>query len=240
MSVFRTTLCAIALLSPVMASGDCTEDAMLVFDASGSMAEMGYNGLDIPRIFEAREALERVLPDVTPIRRVGLVVYGPGTADACSNVDLRLPPTPNAAGPILSEVRTIEPNGNTALTQAVEEAAEALMYRDQPGTVVLVTDGKETCGGATCMVAANLAAACKSLTVHVIGFRVRGDFFGWEGADANPDPEVEISAARCLADKNGGLYVPAETTQELVDALNKTLGCPVYGRLEDTKDLRPS
>ena len=33
----------------------CTDDAMLVFDASGSMAEMGYNAISSPRIFDARK-----------------------------------------------------------------------------------------------------------------------------------------------------------------------------------------
>ena len=58
----------------------CTEDAMIVFDASGSMS--GNQTLGIPnsraRIDEVRAALAQVLPRATKIRRVGLVTYGPG------------------------------------------------------------------------------------------------------------------------------------------------------------------
>src|SRR4249920_1888307 len=57
----------------------CTEDAMIVFDASGSMS--GNQTLGIPnsraRIDEVRSALAQVLPTATKNRRVGLVTYGP-------------------------------------------------------------------------------------------------------------------------------------------------------------------
>ncbi len=45
----------------------CTEDAMIVFDASGSMAGNTVQGLfsDKTRIGEVRAALSAVLPDVT-------------------------------------------------------------------------------------------------------------------------------------------------------------------------------
>ena len=58
----------------------CTEDAVIVFDASGSMS--GNQTLGIPnsraRIDEARAALAQVVPNATKFRRVGLVTYGPG------------------------------------------------------------------------------------------------------------------------------------------------------------------
>ncbi|TMV08086.1 VWA domain-containing protein [Ruegeria sediminis] len=213
---------------------------MLVFDASGSMAEMGYNGLDRPRITDARLALRRALPRITPIRRVGLVTYGPGgSEDTCSHVALRLVPSPDAAERILSEIDRLEPDGSTALTRAVSAAANALGAPSRPGIVVLVTDGKETCGGSPCALAAQLAAEAPKLTVHVIGFRVRPDFFAWEGGDSNPDFDAPISAAQCLAKETGGLYVSTETVDDLVKALNRTLGCPVVSSLDAAHVGRP-
>ena len=46
--------------------------------------------------------------------------------------------------------------------------------------IVLLTDGKETCGGSPCQLAGTLAAEAHDLTVHVIGFKVRDDHFGWD------------------------------------------------------------
>lgn len=60
----------------------CREDAMIVFDASGSMS--GNQTLGVPnsqaRIDVLRSALAQVLPSATRLRKVGLITFGPGPA----------------------------------------------------------------------------------------------------------------------------------------------------------------
>jgi Ca-activated chloride channel family protein len=125
----------------------CTEDAMIVFDASGSMS--GNQTLGIPnseaRIDQVRSALGEVLPSATKFRKVGLITFGPGPYNQC-NVKLELKPTPDAAEPIMSAVNGLVPAGKTPLTSAVEQAANVLDYKNKPGVIVVVTDGEETCG----------------------------------------------------------------------------------------------
>lgn len=208
-----------------LAQEDCSQDAMIVFDGSGSMAEMGFNKIGEPRIFEAREALHKVLPRVAAMRRLGLVVFGPGGDGECRSSELHFTPRPNAAGPITSTVDGLDPTGSTPLTEAVRQAAEVLHYREKAGAVVLVTDGDESCGGAPCQLAAELAAEGLDLTVHVIGFKVRPARFSW---DAARDTEA-VSNAACLAERTGGQYIAAESVEELIGALQVTLGCPVFG-----------
>jgi len=220
---FGLTLASLLFALPAPASETCTRDAMIVFDGSGSMSEMGFNNLDEPRIFEARKAVRRAMPPIAKRRRLGLIVYGPSDGDACSSVDLRFPPVRDAAPAIIDAVETLEPTGETPLTAAVQAAADVLGYRENPGIVVLVTDGKETCGGEPCALAAELAKGA-DLTVHVIGFRVRGEHFNWDKKGRN-DYTDATSVARCLADQTGGKYVPAETVDDLVAALHQTLGC---------------
>lgn len=197
----------------------CIEDAMLVFDASGSMSGTVGLGIATPvtRIDEVRSALGEVLPSITRFRRVGLVTYGPGPYQQC-NVHLDLEPTPNAASFIMRAVKALTPAGRTPLTSAVQEAADVLDFRQKPGLVVVVTDGEETCGGEPCELGKRLHAEADELTVHVIGYRPKG--FSWTG-------EQSIGEAKCLAEKNGGLYITAETREELTAALEKTLGCPM-------------
>jgi Ca-activated chloride channel family protein len=197
----------------------CTEDAMIVFDASGSMS--GNQTLGIPnsraRIDEVRAALAQVLPTATQHRKVGLITYGPGPYNQC-NVKLDLKPTPNAANIIMSAVNALVPAGKTPLTSAVEQAAEVLNYRSKPGVVVVVTDGEETCGGRPCELAKQLNLAGDQLTVHVIAFRYEG--FSWTGGNSVMD-------LMCLADETHGLYARANSEEELIDALEKTLDCPM-------------
>ena len=219
------TATMLAMWSPALnATESCTEDAMVVFDGSGSMSEMGFNQLDEPRIFEARRAMHEAMPRIAPFRRLGLIVYGPGENDACHNIDLRFPPMNSAAGAILDAVDGLSPSGGTPLTSSVQQAAEVLDYRQKPGVVVLITDGKENCGGTPCQLAAQLAVDGMDLTVHVIGFKVRGDYFSWD-SQGRTDYQNSTSVASCLADRTGGKYVSAETVDELITALQQTLGC---------------
>ena len=199
----------------------CTEDAMIVFDASGSMAGNMVQGLfsAITRIDEVRKALAQVLPNAAKFRKIGLITYGPGPYAQC-NVSLDFRPMPNAADPIMSVVNALNPAGKTPLVEAVKRAAQVLDYQ---GTIVLLTDGEETCGGAPCDLGKLLkASGTGRLTVHVIGYQLRG--FRWTGAQSFLD-------VKCLAEETGGLYITAENRQDLIKAFEKTLGCPMMSAI---------
>jgi len=203
----------------------CTEDAMIVFDASGSMAGNTVQGLfsDITRIDEVRKALAEVLPNAAKFRKIGLITYGPGPYGQC-NVALDFRPMPNAAEPIMSVVNGLNPAGKTPLVAAVKQAAEVLDYKTEKGVVVLLTDGEETCGGAPCELGQLLHATGRDLTVHVIGYQLRA--FRWTGAQSFLD-------VKCLAEETGGLYITAENRDDLVKAFEKTLGCPMMSSVGD-------
>jgi len=201
---------------------------MLVFDGSGSMAEIGFDATAPTRIDEARSAMRRAMPRVAPYRRVGLVVYGPGGADGCSGIDLRFAPRDDAAEAVIAGIDGLMPGGLTPLAASVRTAAEVLRFRERPGVVVLVTDGNETCGGRPCALGAALAAEAEDLTVHVVGFRVVRDPFAWDNPEAASYDGGAV-VAKCLADHTGGLYVGTDTVEELADALSRTLGCALIG-----------
>lgn len=201
---------------------------MLVFDGSASMAELGFDIQDSTRIVDARQAMRRAMPRIAPYRRIGLLIYGPGPKDACSNIDLRFGPMENAAPRIIADIETLTPNGLTPLAAAVRQAAEVLGHRTRPGIVVLVTDGNETCGGRPCQLGMELATEARDLTVHVIGFKVVADFFSWDNPEQKDYTQGE-TVAKCLADRTGGMFVSTKTIDELAAALNQTLGCPLIG-----------
>lgn len=225
--VTLSLMAALTVATPV-AAFDCTRDAMLVFDGSASMAELGLQ-LDEPkRIDDARLALQRAMPQIAPVRRVGLITYGPGPENSCEGINLKFAPIANAAGPVLEAIEMLDPNGLTPLTEAVREAAEVLNYRTTPGIVVLVTDGNETCGGRPCALGAELARTARDLTVHVIGFRVVADPFAWDSPEAGVYTGG-ASVAKCLSDQTGGMYVATETIDDLSEALRRTLGCALIG-----------
>lgn len=224
--------------STAVATSSCATDAMLVFDGSASMDEIGFDIQDKTRIVDAREALRREMPNITPYRRVGLIIYGPGNLGPCSNIDLRFAPAADAAANIIDAVETVKPNGLTPLSASVQKAAEALNYQTRPGIVVLVTDGNETCGGRPCQLGDELAATARDLTVHVIGFKVVADFFTWDSPEQKTYVEGQ-TVAKCLADRTGGKFVSTETADELAAALQETLGCAVIGAVEHLGRAEP-
>ena len=196
----------------------CTEDAMIVFDASGSMAGNMVQGLfsAVTRIDEVRKALGQVLPGAAKFRKIGLITYGPGPYQQC-NVQLDYRPMWQATKPIMNVVKTLHPAGKTPIVAAVKTAAAILEYKEKPGVIVLLTDGEETCGGAPCELG-KLIKENSELTVHVVGYQLRN--FRWTGDQSYLD-------VKCLAEETGGLYITAENRQDLVEAFEKKLGCPM-------------
>ncbi len=181
---------------------------MLVFDASGSMS-MARNGL--PKIDIAREAAADVLPELTRSRPTGLVTYGGEQGQGCKGVSMKLPPMAGSGELIIGELASLQPSGSTPLTEAVWTAALALKNTGKPGTIVLVTDGKENCGYNACLFGQQMALGAKNIKVHVIGFYLHAT--------------AETNVA-CLATKTGGTYTSVNGLDELKEALKKTLACP--------------
>lgn len=214
---------AAALLSAALAlpSQACLSDAMIVLDASVSMARPVAGGGT--RMEEAREGLASALPRIAAARRVGLVVFGPGGRHSCDGIATRFPPRADAAPAVSAAARATLPEGATPLVASVEEALRHLAWRTEPADVVLVTDGNETCGRSPCAFATELAAEAPALRVHVIGFHYARHLFS-ENASGPYDFDV---VAKCLADRTGGTFVDARAPDALAHALLRVLGCTI-------------
>lgn len=190
----------------------CAADAMLVLDASGSMAASDFPEGAPNRMDRVRQALARVVPQAAPVRRLGLVTYGPGTnANSCRNVDVKFGPTADAGSAILDISDKLRPGGRTPLTVSVEQAWRSLKDSPRPAQIVVLTDGEDTCGGDPCALARRIAAQDPDIRIHVVGFRL-------------PTPS-ETAGVRCLADATDGVFVTTETTDALIEALRQTLAC---------------
>lgn len=220
-TAFLSAFTSFALASQGIAASMCGEDALLVFDGSGSMAGPTTAASGSTRIADAQHAMRLALPLVTPHRDVGLMVYGPGGDNGCGGISLAFGPRPDTASDIIEVVDEVRPSGLTPLAASIHQAAEVMNYREQPAVIVVVTDGFETCGGSPCTIAARLSEESAGLRIHVVGFNLPEETVGWMPRSITPD----VQGARCMAENTGGLYVTVQTPSELVDALNTTLGC---------------
>jgi Mg-chelatase subunit ChlD len=140
---------------------------MIVMDGSGSMWGQidGRAKLEI-----ARDTVAQVLKDIPANQALGLLAYGHRRKGDCSDIELMVPPGTGSATDIVARVNAMRFLGKTPLSAAVREAAEALRYGEEASTVVLVTDGLETCDADPCALGRELEATGLNFTAHVIGF----------------------------------------------------------------------
>ena len=113
----------------------------------------------------------------------------------------------------------MSPKGKTPLSAAVTFAAEKLKYTEEAATVILVSDGIETCDLDPCAVGASLEQAGVNFTAHVVGFDVG---------------EIEAKGQlQCLAENTGGEFLLASNADELSDALEATVAAEPEPEPED-------
>lgn len=174
---------------------------VLVLDGSGSM----WGRVDgRPKIEIANEVVRELLASWDPRIELGLTAYGHRREADCHDIESLIPIGPPDPPAFLAAVDSIRPTGKTPIGDALEQAATQLDYRERAATVILVSDGKETCGVDACALARRLDARGIDFTAHVIGFDVT---------------EEEREQLQCLATATGGLFLTARDTKSLRDAL---------------------
>ena len=183
---------------------------ILVLDASGSMwgQIQGVNKITI-----AREVVADILADFPAEQNLGFVTYGHRERGQCADIQTVIEPAPGTASDIIGIVNELDPRGMTPMTDAVIAAAQALRHTEQPATVILVSDGIETCNPDPCAAARALAQAGMDFTAHVIGFDVKGE------AEA-------LLQMQCIAEETGGRFLTADNAQELTEALQQVVASP--------------
>ena len=185
-------------------------NTVLVMDGSGSM----WGQVDgVAKITIAQEVVGTLLADFPPEQGLGLTVYGHRERGECTDIETVVAPAPGTASQIANAVNAIKPLGKTPMTDAVIAAAQALRYTEEKATVILVSDGVETCNPDPCAAARLLEEAGIDFTAHVIGF------------DVGSDPEA-LAQMQCIADETGGQFLTAETADQLTAALTQVAAAP--------------
>ncbi len=188
------------------AAAAVAEDAILVLDASGSMWGQ-ING--VTKIEIARDTIAGLLDDMPAQRHLGLMAYGHNRKGDCNDIELIAKVTDDRDA-IRNAVVGLNPKGMTPLSEAVRRAAGELRYTEVKATVILVSDGIETCDVDPCALGDELEAAGVDFTAHVIGFDVA------EEAEAK-------AQLQCLAENTGGRFLLASNADELTSALQETV-----------------
>src|SRR5690554_827152 len=205
------TLAATAIFV-IATAANAAEDVVVVYDASGSM----WGQIDgVSKIEIAREVMADLVGGWSSEANLGLVAYGHRSEGDCRDIETLIQPGALDRDHFIDTVNAIRPKGRTPISAAIQHAADLMSYRDNPATVVLISDGVETCQADTCALAEQLARQGVKFTAHVVGF----------------DLEDEAHAGlACIAENTGGVFVPAQNAAELRDAL---------AHVQSVMDLQP-
>jgi Mg-chelatase subunit ChlD len=182
----------------------------IIMDASNSMT--GVVGKET-KIAVARRVLTQTIEGLPETMKVGLRVYGHRFAtddydNACRDTELVVPIGPVDKAALVDRVNKIQTKGRTPLVASVLAAIKDF-EKIPNGTIVLVTDGIESCKGDIKSIAPAIKAAGMELKVNIVGFDIK---------EAAGRAELES-----IAKSTGGRYLDARNAGELLKALEQTL-----------------
>lgn len=200
-----------------------TGDTILILDASGSMWGQVEGQT---KISAARKAVDSILSKWKSSDRLGLMTYGHRTRGDCRDIELLVPVSTFDPDKIRSAVKALNPKGKTPMADSLRAAAQALRATENKATVILVSDGIETCAPDPCAAAAELKKSGINFTAHVIGFDVS-------------DP-VAKGQLQCIARVTGGVYLDASNASGLENALGKAVEATQGAKVETQAPPAPS
>jgi Ca-activated chloride channel family protein len=200
----RLAAALVLLTLSLPAAAQDRPNTILVLDGSGSM----WGQIDgVNKIVIARQVVGDLLGTLPEDLNLGLTVYGHRRKGDCSDIETVVTPGPGTRAAISSAVNAIRPLGKTPMTDALIAAAQALRYTEEAATVILVSDGVETCNPDPCAAARALEEAGVNFTAHVVGFDVS-------------DPAALLQM-QCVADATGGQFLTAADAAALAEALTR-------------------
>jgi Mg-chelatase subunit ChlD len=201
---------AVVATASAAARAETGRSVLIVLDASGSMNQPMPEGRT--RLEAAKAAVGDFLGKLPAEVRLGLRVYGHQSSPDKKNCEdselvVGFASVGKSKQAMIAKVAGIEARGYTPITRSLQLAAQDI--GGEPGaerTVVLVSDGRETCKADPCAAAKALANADAKLVIHAIGL----------GVD-----DAARRQLQCIASVAGGAYFDARSQAELAATFAK-------------------
>lgn len=183
---------------------------LMVLDASLSMEEPIDGGQT--KIDAARKALHATVGSLPQNANVGMRVFGatknssndPKSA-ACSDSQLVVPVGAGNTAKLDQAIDAYQPFGDTPIAHALKQAAADLGPEGQR-SILLVSDGEETCVPDPCETAKRIADQGIDLQINTVGFRV---------------DDKARQQLRCIAEVGNGTYYDTEDAESLTQSLER-------------------
>lgn len=165
------------------------------------------------KITIAKEVLTVLIRDLPDDAVAGLVAYGHRRKGDCNDVEELITLGPLDKGKIVARIQGLSPKGKTPISRSVRLTAERIKHLENETTIILVSDGKETCDPDPCGLVKELKSAGIKFVMHVIGFDVT---------------EEEREQLECMAKAGGGTYYTAGNAGEFLAAAREMVEAPTF------------
>lgn len=186
-----------------------TSPIIFVYDASGSMwGQMdGKTKMEI-----ASDVLTGAVNNLPDGQKVGLVAYGHRVKGDCEDVEFLVDVSNSDKQIVNSSIERIKPLGKTPLAYSARQVIDKLRATKEKATIILVTDGIESCGGNICDVIKAARAEGIDLKLHIIGFGLK---------------DADTEQLKCAAEAGGGNYYDADNAGGLSDVIDEATAITV-------------
>jgi hypothetical protein len=190
-------------------------NAAFILDASGSM-NAALPGTGKTKLQVAKEVMAQLVPEIPSEVHGALWIYGHRYPQdpkdkSCTDIERVFALGPVDAAAYVQRVNAAKAIGYTPISDSIEQAAADLPAGDF-NSIILVSDGEETCGGDPCALAEALKASDAHVTIHVVGYAVE---------------EVAQKQLQCIAQASGGTYHDAQDAQGLLQAVEEAMAATV-------------
>lgn len=199
----------LAVVSTLAPPTKTRKNLEIILDASGSMKTVLSAQDKKTRWDVALETLDQVLASLPNDFQVGLRMYGhrepSRSPKTCTDSELLVPIRRIDRRAIMARVMRYKPKGETPLVYSALQAPSDLKSVGG-GTVILITDGEESCKGDPVQAAADLKASGLDIRLNIVGFALK----------KNAKVQKDLAG---FAEATGGLFYSAESGAALADAL---------------------
>lgn len=181
----------------------------LILDASNSMWGQIQKK---PKIEIAKEVLSSIVQGLPDDVDVGLRIYGHQHSykrQNCTDSELVVPVERVNKELLTQKIQAITPRGMTPIAYSLEQTGTDLKEIEGEKVIILVSDGKESCGGDPVAVAKKLNEAGLQVKMHVVGFDI--------------EDEATREQLKGIADSTAGQYFDAAGAEELKSALKEAV-----------------
>lgn len=180
-----------------------------IYDASGSMwgQLQGKTKMQI-----AVDVLSNSIKNLPENQKIGFVAYGHRQKGDCEDVEFLIDIKNESKSTVIQSLTDIKPLGKTPLAFSAMQVIDTLRATGLRATIILLTDGIESCGGNICDVIKAAREEGIDFKLHIIGFGLKAE---------------ETEQLKCAASEGGGNYYDAADASGLSEALDEATSTTV-------------